>query len=913
GPRRRPALRPMVRSGIRALGRLGEEPGLAALIALLDDTMWARNAADALGEFGDPRAVAPLLAAYERYSKDLKGNNPSDVPPDDVMTFPSEDRMLETPYAVAFALGRLPIERPEERARLRLLAPRIMANLPDDHDTFFLYEPEVGHHLTRHLVELTGLRQEACEIAMLQLGERRRVPAPAEAIAWSEFPPYRIASWLPAVCTDPEDLPRLVALLRHGEGYVRLNAAKTLAWIGDRRAIEPIATVLRETPPEAAFGYNATFKSEEYDDPAPRWREALVRALGLLGAHQETGLIAAILNDENSVAEVRHAAARALDDLGNPEALAALRAAAAGHDVFCVRHVARDALRRRGLAVPELAEEAQPQSPPAQAVQAQPLPPAGTARRLADVGAIVFIQGSNNIPNSLGTVEQADRWRETYIVTDEGPAYRPGDNLFLLRPPTPEGKVTPLTRFGDGFVAEPEVSWDGTQILFCRRGEDDPWWQVYRINVDGTGLTQLTRGPYHHVGPVFLPDGRILLATSRSGIRDEYHGYPCTTLAVINANGSGLVPIATNIGRDNEPALLPDGRIVMSRLEVFYSRNKTEMTLHAMHLDGTLDSVLYGPERRQYWRELDHGPASPADVQEAPLTHRVLRMTQPQPMPDGRRIVVSTQGGLVLIGPKRTEETHIAPDFRQWAYTTPLPLPDGTILCAATRRVEERADVDLGLYLLDPATGRRELVYNDPAVADYEARPIAPRRPPLVSASTTSGHPYAGRFLCSSVFATQEPGVRERGRLVRLIEGTPVIARHSTQTNPWEVWKNHGGTLARVLGMAPLAADGSFYAEVPADRLMHFQVLDSDRRVIGNQLTWMSPRPGETRSCVGCHENPHTTARGNDPLASHYAPLDFLPDGNEFTYRAKAWFKGSLPPEIEERTRTVRAVNLMAR
>jgi len=42
-------------------------------------------------------------------------------------------------------------------------------------------------------------------------------------------------------------------------------------------------------------------------------------------------------------------------------------------------------------------------------------------------------------------------------------------------------------------------------------------------------------------------------------------------------------------------------------------------------------------------------------------------------------------------------------------------------------------------------------------------------------------------------------------------------------------------------------------------------------------------------------------------------PHKFLPGGNEFRYRAKAWFKGSLPPEIEQRTRTVRAVNLLAR
>ena len=903
-PPTRPALRPMVRSGIRSLGRLRTEAGYQALVALLDNTMWARNAADALGETGDPRAVAPLLAAYERYAKDLKGANPPEVPRDDVMGFPSEDRMLETPYTIAYALCRLPIERGEDKATLRRLAPRIVANLPGDHDTFFLYEPEVGHRLSRCLLEQTGLRQEACEVAMTQLGQPRRVPCPDDSLQWPEFLPYRTASCLPTVCTEKEDVPRLLALLSHEEGWVRLNAAKTLAWIGDKSAVEPIVALLKRTPPEAAFGYNGTFKNEEYDDPAPRWREGLVRALGLLGANEHTDLIVGILNDENSVPEVRHAAAEALDDLGTPKALAALTKAAESHSVYSVRHIARDALRRRGLAVPSEAEAAASEEPPATST---------VDRGLAEVEGLVFIQGSNNIPNTIGTVEQADRWRATYAVTDSGPAYRPGRNLFVLKPPTPEGKVTPLTRFTDGYVADLELSYDGKYALFSHRGLDDPWWQLYRINVDGTGLTQLTHGPYHHVGANFLADGRIVVATSRSGIRDEYHGYPCTVLCVMNADGSDMRPIATNIGRDNEPALLYDGRIVFSRLEVFYSRNKTELTLHAMHTDGTQDVVLYGPERRAYWRQLDHGPKSPADGQEAPLTHRVTRPTQPQAMPDGRHIVVATQGGLVLIGSKRTEETHITPDFREWAYTTPFPLPDGTILCAATPKVAERENVDLALYLFDPATGERKLVYNDPALADFEARPIMARRRPRMQPTAKSSNSYAGRFLCSSVFATQEAEVLERGRFVRLIEGVPVIARHSTQTNPWEVWKNHGGTFARVLGTTPLAADGSFYVEAPGDRLLHFQVLDSDRRVVGNQLTWIYPRPGETKSCVGCHENPHTSTRGNDPLASHYAPVNFLPKGTEFTYRAKAWFKGSLPPEIEERTRTARAVNLLGR
>jgi HEAT repeat protein len=908
GPSTAPGLRPAVRAGIRSLGRLREEAGFRALIRLLDDPFWARAAADALGDFGDPRAVGPLVAAYPRYAKNLAGADPPDVPADDKMGFPSEDRMLETPYSIAYALCRLPLGTAEQRTAIRQIAPLIMANLPGDHDTFMLYEPEVGHWLTRYLMNVAELRQQACEHAFEVLGQPRTIAAPGDSPAWSAFDARRISSWLPCVCTDRDDCTRLVALLKHENGWVRINAAKALAWLGNRRAVEPIAETLRQARREVEHGYSGTFKDEEYNDPAPRWREGLIRALGLLGADEHTELIAGILNDEGSVAEIRLAAAQALADLGNPQALSALQQAALRHPIHCVRTTVRDALREHGL---DVAVGRVPQEDLTQLHRRAN--PHQQDEDSASIDAIVFIKGSNNIPNTIGTVEQADRWRQTYVVTDSGPAYRPGRNLYVLRPPRPDGTVTPLTRFSDGYIAEPELSWDGTHVIFCRRGQDDPWWHIWRISVDGTNLVQLTDGPYHEVGPAYLPDGRIVFASSRSGIRDEYHGYPCTSLHVMNPDGSDIHNIATNIGRDNEPVVLPDGRIVFSRLEVFYSRNKTELTLHAAHPDGVQDVVLYGPERRSFWRSLDHGPRTPADGQEAPLTHRVLRMTQPQPMPDGRGIVVVTQAGLALIGPRRDTETLISPDYKTRAYTTPYPLRDGRILCATALKTPDREQIDLGLYALNPETGELELIYNDPQAADFEPRPIVARRPPHARAPLAERHQYSGRFMCASVFNTQEKDVTLRGRYVRVIEGVPVVARHSTHTNPEPVWKNHGGTFARVLGTVPLAPDGSFFIEVPADRLLHHQVLDSDRRVVGNQLTWIYPRPGETKSCAGCHENPHTTTRGNDPLASHYPAVNLLPDGSEFTYRAKAWFKGRLPAEIEERTRTVRAVNLLGR
>ncbi len=895
---------PMGRAGIRSLGRLQDEAGFSYLVELLDNTYWARYAADALGDLGDRRAIPALVAAYRKYGKKLDGSDPSDLPRDDKMTFPSEDRMLETPYHIAFTLCRLLSDSPSDRVAVQEIAPLIMANLPGDHDTFLLYEPEVGHLLTRHLMELSGLRQQACEHAFELLGQPHRVAKAQQTRQWPEFYAGRMATWLPAVCTEKQDLPRLIALLGHEDGWVRLNASKTLAWLGDKRAVEPIAKILAQAKSEAEYGYSATFKDEEYADPAPRWRQGLLRALGLLGAHEHTDLIVRILEDEGSVMEIRHAAAEALADLGSRKAQLALERAARDHPFHSTRVVARDALSSFGKPPGKTGPYDEPT-----------LTFAGTS---GDSGfdAVVFIKGDNNIPNTIGTVEQADRWRQTYAVTDSGPAYRPGRNLHILRPARPDGVVTPLTRFEDGYVAEPELSWDGGHVVFSYRTQDNPWWHVYRINIDGSGLEQLTHGPYHGIGPVYLPDGRIVYTSSRAGIRDEYHGYPCTSLHVMNPDGTDIHAIATNIGRDNEPAVLLDGRVVFSRLEVFYSRNKTELTLHAANPDGTRDMVLYGPERRIFWRNLDHGPRTPADGQEAPLTHRVLRMTQPQPMPDGQNIVVVTQGGLALVGPSRYSEQIVTPDNKARSYTTPFPLPDGRIMCASTLKTPDRSKVDIGLYVFDPQSKELELIYNDPCAADFEARPVVARSRPPVLASKERHQGYSGHFACASVFTSQEKDVAVRGRYIRLIEGVPVFARHSTQTNEHEVWKNHGGTFARVLGTAPLAPDGSFFIEVPADRLLQFQVLDSNRRVLGNQLTWMYTRADETKSCVGCHEVPNTappSPGASAPMAMRLGPIDFLPKGDELRYRAKAWFKGSLPPEIEHRTRTVRAVNLLAR
>ncbi len=907
-----------VQAGLRALARGADAQGTDLLIRFLNHPKWARYAADALGDCPSAQACDALISAYAQYARDIERRAPRRLPRDDHPGLEPADRMYETPYAIAAALCRMPWQRKENIEKLREIVPLLAANIPSDFDGAMLYEPESHQRVSAYLLDRARMLPTAreaifkglgcdCDEALLASDAGRKLVALA-SVSPGDIP--FAATWMSSLCVSKDCVPRLVALLDHENGWVRINAAKALMFAGATEAVQPIGQSLENARAEGDHGYfgEYLFKAPakqgqaEYNDKPPRWRQAYARALGRLGGEAYVPLLTQILFDDKNVLEVQQAALFALDELDTRAAVDAIRRAEAMHPFHSLRLFARECLWRRGALDQRLSELPGPERPVSTArVPVPDSKPAG----------VVFIKGDNSMPNDF----QIDIWRQTYSTTDSGPAYRMGKNLFTLKPARPDGEVTPLTHFDRGYVADCEVSWDGDRVVFSYRGaQDNPWWHVWEIGTDGTGLRQLTFGPYHDVGPVYMPDGRIAFSSSRLGMRDEYHGYYATGLTVMNADGSDVHCIGINLGRDNEPAILDDGRIVFGRLELFYSRLKTEIVLEAVFPDGTRNVTLYGPEKRDLWRQvtIDSGEGWWGEV--APR-HRVLRLTQPQPLGTGQ-IVCATTAGLTVVGPGRYKERFLR-DSQDMAVTSPYPLGDGRLLCAASVRTFDRKAVDLGLYTMDVESGELTLLYNDSAAADFEARPLMARSRPdvLVEDPVTRSSCFTGRFFCTSVRMTQHADVSDRGKLVRIIEGLPSVVRHHTHRSlKGEAWKNHTGTHARVLGTVPLGADGAFHVEVPADRLIHVQVLDSDRRVVGNQQIWMYARPGEKRSCVGCHERPDSTRLPSSfsPMAQ-LEPIQCLPTGGEFNYRAKFWNKGTLTDEGEERTRTVRAVNLMGR
>ena len=87
-----------------------------------------------------------------------------------------------------------------------------------------------------------------------------------------------------------------------------------------------------------------------------------------------------------------------------------------------------------------------------------------------------------------------------------------------------------------GTFLSPDLSYDGKTILFAwSSGGRDKWVQqnrfsIFKINVDGTGITRLTDGNFDDIHPCWLPSGRIVfISTGRGGYgRCHMRPYPTT-------------------------------------------------------------------------------------------------------------------------------------------------------------------------------------------------------------------------------------------------------------------------------------------------------------------------------------------------------------------------------------------------
>ena len=524
-----------------------------------------------------------------------------------------------------------------------------------------------------------------------------------------------------------------------------------------------------------------------------------------------------------------------------------------------------------------------------------------TDNALMDFDEIVFVRRYTYNSNHYYTEYINSKWK-------------PGGNLCVLS--LRDGAVRELAPQLKGGVFERfDLSFDAKKVVFAWKCAAQEGYRIYEVNIDGTGLRQLTFPPqdekeiqrsyrvfnhYHHgtddMHPCYLPDGGIVFISTRCqyGILcDAPDDFTTTVLYRMDADGKNMQKISNSSVSEASPAILPDGRIMYTRWEYVDKGAVSVKCLWAVKPDGSASQEIYANDI-SLPPTFIYGRAIPQAV------NKYVVMGTPHCPQNG----VGTVIRLDMNKPIRTREpmTYLTPyvdiraepgfsfrecttgpdqqvEFGDWKHDSsgrgplfkdPYPLSEQYFLVAHKPAGPQWHDAKgYGLYLLDER-GNVQLIHRDPEMSCWLPYPLKARPLPDVPRMTVDNKLAArnqAKCIVTDIYHGLEGVEPGSIKYIRILEQIP---RPWASRRRWEgdeydqqhvvVTKDTHLGLKVQHGVVPVEKDGSAHFIVPAKANIFFQVLDKDYMALQTERTFVNYMPGETRSCIGCHETPEDAA-----------------------------------------------------
>ena len=456
------------------------------------------------------------------------------------------------------------------------------------------------------------------------------------------------------------------------------------------------------------------------------------------------------------------------------------------------------------------------------------------------------------------------------LIKKDDIRYAFGKGGRLCRLNLRSGELRVLLDDPDGGIRDPNVHYDGQKILFSYRKGGTETFHLYEINIDGTGLRQLTDGPDNDIEPIYTPDGGIVFCSSRC-----HRFVPCwrtqvATLYRCDGDGGNVRMVSNNAEQENTPWMLPDGRVLYMRWEYVDRNQLLYHHLWTINPDGTGVMVYFGNQ---------HNGLAMLDAKPIPGTDKIVACFSPG---HGR---TEHMGPITVVDPSRgPDDMSMARRISKTDFRDPYALSENLFLVADKR----------GIHLLDDL-GNTELVFR-PETTDarwscHEPRPLRARKHERTIPSRVVNDERTGHLLLSDIYEGRNMEGVKPGEIKKLLilEQLSKPANFSGGQEPLTI----GGTftLERILGTVPVEPDGSAYMELPALRSLFFVALDENDLSVKRMQSFVTVQPGETTSCVGCHEQrtraPHarpvSTLLAAQRSPSKIRPFDNVPDVLDFT------------------------------
>ncbi|HTM18922.1 MAG TPA: hypothetical protein VL172_00375, partial [Kofleriaceae bacterium] len=492
--------------------------------------------------------------------------------------------------------------------------------------------------------------------------------------------------------------------------------------------------------------------------------------------------------------------------------------------------------------------------------------------------------------------------------------YRPGADLLRMELTVDAGgRITglagpPTSLLGSCAVApgaadvrRPDIRGDGSRVVFAMRTSESEGLDLWQVDLDGSNCQRLglpradgDGNPVHNFDPAYAPNGAIVFASTMGddAAEDPARRGPSRTPKYLLPNSNIWVFAPGGMPRRlsylNGAELHP--RLLRTR-EIIYAVEKAapdfyQISTRALRLD---DGGGYRPQLGQR-PKMGYGQVT--EMRELTDFRTVYIASDPGTWFGGGRLCVQdislgleeltyTDAGF----PHPTHNLDPGAAGRPGepgtgAYRSPTPLPDGRILVAYSPGTVDLGDagaaVDYGLWVVDP-TGRTAPWQLLDQAGAFDIEPVVAYERVWVPQPNRihQGDAQLGEYIFHSIplFAPLlndqsrvgiDPDARVTG--VRVLEQMPVpVAVTSTAQGGANI---HGSqqvyVVRRLIGQAPLLADGSVRMLVPARTPLILQLLDEG----GNVLDWQreeeqlgagetqprtAPLPLFNAVCGGCH------------------------------------------------------------
>ncbi len=458
------------------------------------------------------------------------------------------------------------------------------------------------------------------------------------------------------------------------------------------------------------------------------------------------------------------------------------------------------------------------------------------------------------------------------------------DNAIMRAPVISEKGEAKTLRQSSAYMGELELHYNADRILISSGDEKTGPWGIYEINTDGSDYRLVYQDSNQEVDffdACYLPDDRLIV-TGTTG----FQGVPCVSGNDYVANTHILDPKTKDLRRitfDQDlnwnPQVYPNGRVVYLRWEYADSAHYFSRVLMTMNPDGTDQQEFYGSN--SYWPNSifyhQNIPGSSTKFVGIVSGHHGVARKGELVMFDVTQGRIETSGAVHKFPFRGKPIENITKDMLvngiKPYFLNPRPLNDEMVLVS----MQDDGSSPFRVVLVDVYDNILTL-HETPGYNLYEPIPLKKTPVPAFRPDHVDLSKKDCTVFMSDVY-------RGQGTL----EGVPHGAVKKLRVFHFEYSPRRiGGHYAigmesgwdpRILhGTVDVETDGSCSFTAPANFPITVQPLDENGNALQMMRSWLVGMPGDTISCIGCHENQSVTSPPRGRLiASNKKPQTIQP------------------------------------